>query len=79
MSKRNNPKIHLVRSDMGDGGWSLHARRLDSRSGRIEDEYPLLISGSGRLIKGQWANPPARAYAAARRAARALRGKIEPA
>lgn len=77
MSKHSTPKIHLVRSDMGDGGWSLHAHRLDYDMERPEDEWPLLISGDGRRGKGGWAQPSQRAYATARRIARGLPYQIE--
>ena len=49
--------IGLYRSDMGDGGWSLHAD--DARE-------TLLVSGSGRMVRGGWAMPSQRAYRMAR-------------
>ena len=78
-----SPRLYLVRSDMGDGGWSLHAHVIDVNS---EDEgpheaYPVLASGPGRIVRGEWAPPPQRAYARARRKARALdratNGRVE--
>jgi hypothetical protein len=56
--------ISINRADDGSGGWSLH----DARPGHEGDDF--LVSGSGRLVGGQWALPPKRAYATARRVAR---------
>lgn len=56
--------ISINRADDGSGGWSLH----DERPGHESDDY--LVSGSGRMINGQWATPSRRAYSTARRVMR---------
>lgn len=62
--------LELVRSDTGDGGWSLHAPELDG-----EDGYsPVLASGpaewdeQARCGYGDWNRPTQADYDAARMA-----------
>ena len=66
-------KIEMVRSDMGDGGWSLHGVKKNSDPSDL-DSYPLLVSGPSSMRKGEWVRPsPAdyrRAQSVARRYAR---------
>jgi hypothetical protein len=57
-------QISINRADDGSGGWSLH----DERPGHESDDY--LVSGSGRMVHGQWAQPSRRAYSIARRVMR---------
>ena len=57
----------LVRSDLGDGGWSLHA------PGATDDAIatgaaPALVTGPATWQDGAWSRPDARDYAAARAA-----------
>lgn len=57
----------LVRSDQGDGGWSLHM------AGSTDDmiangEAPELVSGQSAMRNGQWLRPNSKDYIAARRA-----------
>ncbi|CAB4144377.1 hypothetical protein UFOVP469_27 [uncultured Caudovirales phage] len=56
----------LVRSDSGDGGWSLHAPGSTDED-IATGEAPALTSGpSGKNRGGKWLRPNARDYAAAR-------------
>lgn len=54
------PQLEICRSDLGDGGWSLHAP-----AGDIVPNEIVLASGEGRMVFGQWAAPSRKAYAAA--------------
>jgi hypothetical protein len=42
--------LQLVRSDTGDGGWSLHGQH------DAPDDSPLL-SGEAERIEGEWSRP----------------------
>lgn len=55
-------KLEMVRSDMGDGGWSLH------RPGEME---PVLSGPSEANEDGEWLRPNADDYALAERRAAA--------
>lgn len=51
----------LVRSDTGDGGWSLHA------PGSTDDDIasgdaPYLLSGNAKMINGVWSRPNEQDY-----------------
>ena len=66
-------KIEMVRSDMGDGGWSLHP------VGYSDEDYaagnvPLLASGEAVADgkTGEWDRPNAADYAAAEESLKAL-------
>ena len=55
----------LVRSDTGDGGWSLHP------AGSTDEEIaqghaPSLVSGTAQWVDGDWDRPNAQDYASAR-------------
>jgi hypothetical protein len=56
--------ISINRADDGSGGWSIH----DERPGHEGDD--LLVTGRGRMVHGQWAQPSRRAYSIARRVMR---------
>lgn len=68
--------LELVRSDLGDGGWSLHAKRedlLDNPMCDSQDCYPLLVSGESKAgPDGEWLRPKKADYAAAQKKAREL-------
>lgn len=62
-----NSDLELIRSDAGDGGWSLHLRDAED-----EDGIPLFIAASGPSgtgADGEWLRPNADDYAEARRVA----------
>lgn len=61
-------KLVLVRSDRGDGGWSLHAPGSTDEDIATGDAPALLTGASRRDKAGQWLRPNARDYAAALRA-----------
>lgn len=64
--------IEMIRSDMGDGGWSLHAHRTDVDDDPVA-EYPLLASGeSARDDEGEWTSPTDADYELAQAKAQAL-------
>lgn len=72
--------IQLVRSDLGDGGWSLHGRRAD-----IDDEedpagaWPILLSGESEVgPDGEWARPNAVDWQRARDRLLELRRELVP-
>ena len=60
-------KLEMQRSDLGDGGWSIHVRRTDVD----EDEdparaWPIVASGEGgELSGGKWERPSAEDWAGA--------------
>lgn len=56
----------ICRSDMGDGGWSIHAPGSTDDDIREGLAYPLL-TGTATMRSGQWSRPNA---ADVRRAAR---------
>lgn len=63
-------QLELVRSDRGDGGWSLHPH------GYSDDQYaagdvPVLASGTAEVDKetGAWSRPNQEDYTMAERAA----------
>jgi len=61
------PDFVLVRSDQGDGGWSLH--EAGSTDEEIANgEAPELVSGPSAMRNGQWLRPNSKDYIAARRA-----------
>lgn len=53
--------FELIRSDAGDGGWSLHAPELADDDGLS----PALASGPAQLVDGEWDRPNALDYAEA--------------
>ena len=66
--------LELVRSDMGDGGWSLHAHRTD-----IDEQedpvaaWPILLSGESEADEdGDWIRPTEEDYDEAQRIAEGL-------
>lgn len=68
MSARYDVTLELVRSDRGDGGWSIHVRRpdVDEEEDPI-DAWPLVTSGeSEALDDGTWARPTEDDWVAAR-------------
>lgn len=68
--------LELIRSDFGDGGWSLHAQRedlLDNPLCGSQDCYPLLVSGPSSVgSDGEWLRPNKSDYAAAQKKAKEL-------
>jgi hypothetical protein len=58
-------KIYCIRSDQGDGGWSLHLAGTEDEDGIP----PTLLSGPANLINDEWDRPNADDYAAAKKAA----------
>ena len=58
--------IVLIRSDTGDGGWSLHLKSGEDAGG-VPDR--ILLSGKSGLDDGGWLRPDSDDYAAARRIA----------
>ncbi len=55
------PEFEVCRSDMGDGGWSLHAP-----AGDVVPEECVLADGPGRIRNGAWAPVSQLAYRRAR-------------
>ena len=54
----------LVRSDTGDGGWSLHpAGSTDEQI--ASGDAPVLVSGTAQWVDGDWDRPNAQDYARA--------------
>ena len=54
----------LVRSDQGDGGWSLHpAGSTDEQI--AQGDAPYLVSGTAQWVDGEWDRPNAEDYAEA--------------
>ena len=54
----------LVRSDQGDGGWSLHpAGSTDEQI--ASGDAPYLVSGTAQWVDGDWDRPNAQDYAKA--------------
>jgi hypothetical protein len=54
----------LVRSDTGDGGWSLHpAGSTDEQI--ASGDAPYLVSGTAQWVDGDWDRPNAQDYAKA--------------
>ena len=54
----------LCRSDVGDGGWSLH--RPGATDEQIaEGDAPVLISGVAELVDDEWTHPNQQDYDAA--------------
>jgi hypothetical protein len=72
--------ITLVRSDMGDGGWSLHGRRADIDDGKDPDgAWPILLSGESETdAEGEWLRPNAADLTEARERLLALRRDLVP-
>ena len=55
----------LVRSDTGDGGWSLHpAGSTDEQI--ASGDAPYLVSGTAQWVDGEWDRPNAQDYAKAK-------------
>ena len=63
-------RLVLVRSDWGDGGWSLHPAG-SSDTEIAEGLAPILASGTAARVDGEWDTPTATDYAAAITADRA--------
>lgn len=64
MRAKYESDLILVRSDSGDGGWSLHAPDAtdeDIASG----DAPYLLSGEAEAIDGGWGRPNESDYAEA--------------
>jgi esterase/lipase len=57
MSEMNASDIELLRSDLGDGGWSLHAPESEG--------WALLASGEAERTPNGWSRPNAQDYAVA--------------
>jgi hypothetical protein len=55
----------LVRSDKGDGGWSLHAPGSTDEAIRC-GEAPYLACGEAKMKNGKWTRPNAQDYQIAR-------------
>lgn len=74
-----NIALELVRSDMGDGGWSLHAHRTDvDESDDPVAAWPMVACGEAAWVEtdgdwiGDWSRPNEDDYAVALGAARKL-------
>jgi hypothetical protein len=68
MTELTAADLILVRSDTGDGGWSLHTKEQIEMA--EPDESPCsLISGPSPMYGGEWARPDARDYERALRIA----------
>lgn len=50
--------LDLVRSDTGDGGWSLHAPEMEDKDGLS----PVLASGPADMFCGEWDRPNQQDY-----------------
>jgi hypothetical protein len=61
MAKIEVPDLEILRSDLGDGGWSLHAP-----AGAAVSDSVVLRSGASRKRNGTWTRPSQRDYAKAR-------------
>lgn len=55
----------LCRSDLGDGGWSLHAPGSTDQDIASGDAYPIATGTSRRNRAGNWTRPNARDYSRA--------------
>ena len=62
MTEYTKSDLVLIRSDTGDGGWSLHLREDEDEDG-IPGE--ILISGPAELVDDEWNRPNADDYAEA--------------
>jgi hypothetical protein len=60
-----NNNFILERSDMGDGGWSLH--RAGTTDEQIVDGEGILACGEATMVDGAWDRPNDADYAAAMR------------
>jgi hypothetical protein len=58
-----NNNFILERSDMGDGGWSLH--RAGTTDEQIVDGEGILACGDAKMVDGVWDRPNDADYAAA--------------
>jgi hypothetical protein len=58
-------KLLLVRSDQGDGGWSLHAPWATANQIASGDEPPLPSGTADYTSDGEWARPDRFDYARA--------------
>jgi hypothetical protein len=58
-------KLILVRSDQGDGGWSLHAPWATADQIASGDGPPLQIGSADYTSDGEWARPDRFDYARA--------------
>lgn len=66
MTNANNANdLILVRSDAGDGGWSIHAPGLSNDE--IAEGDGLLLCGTATMTDGGWDAPTANDYAEAQR------------
>lgn len=69
--------METVRSDLGDGGWSIHVLRTDLDQ---DDEraWPIVASGTAELADdGGWTRPNEDDWSAARKTALALASDVE--
>ena len=57
-------ELVLVRSDLGDGGWSLHPAGSTDED-IAEGRAPVLASGTATMVDGVWDGPTEADYAAA--------------
>ena len=53
--------LYIVRSDTGDGGWSLHLRGTEDNDGLA----PVLASGPAELVDDEWSRPNSSDFSAA--------------
>ena len=58
---KRTPDFVLVRSDRGDGGWSLHAPTATDEQIACGDALPL-VSGTARRSRAGWSRPNATDY-----------------
>lgn len=67
-------RLELVRSDLGDGGWSIHVRRTDVDE-RTDPQraWPIVLDDEAEPAEdGGWTRPDAEDWAEARRRAEVL-------
>jgi hypothetical protein len=73
-------RLELVRSDMGDGGWSIHVRRTDVDEATDPiGAWPIVLSdgdGAWDETEREWARPNAGDWAEARRRAADLAEQV---
>jgi hypothetical protein len=62
-------KLILVRSDAGDGGWSLHVPSSTDEE-IATGEAAALVAGTAEWINGEWSRPTQADYEVARNAIR---------
>ena len=64
MQTSDHQHFILIRSDTGDGGWSLHLS-ADEASDGVPSR--ILLSGKSDLVDDEWARPNAEDWAHARK------------